>query len=70
MEAGPDPETDLQDLGQPNTEEDSKGPDVMDSILLKPESIYMPETGPDPVSEDDCQEVDQSKTMRADRVMI
>lgn len=37
---GPDPETDVQDLAQPNTgDEGSDGPDVMEDILPKLESI-------------------------------
>lgn len=60
LEAGPDLETDLQDLSQPKTgEEDSKGPDVMENILSKLESIFIPEVGLD--LKDDLQEVAQPK---------
>uniref|UniRef100_A0A671E9Z4 GAGE domain-containing protein n=1 Tax=Rhinolophus ferrumequinum TaxID=59479 RepID=A0A671E9Z4_RHIFE len=62
----PDPEADLQELALAKSgREGSEGPDVMEDILPKLESIYMPEEGPDP--EDDLQELAQPKVDREGR---
>ncbi|XP_032970952.1 P antigen family member 1-like isoform X2 [Rhinolophus ferrumequinum] len=43
---GPDPEDDLQELAQPNVDQEGRdGPDVTQELVSKLETIHMPEAG-------------------------